>query len=322
MSAVAPWGGDGEWLRCQLHCHTDRSDGLPEPAALVRHYADAGFDCVAITDHWLLTEVAAPPGGPIMLAASELSADLDRAPFEAEVLALGIDRLPEPRAPFATIGACAAWIDEHGGAAVLAHPRWSALAPADVLGARALHGLEVFNGGCQVEQGNGLSDLVWDELAQSGMLLAAVATDDSHRAGDASGSDSLIGWTWVHATERSAAAVVAALRAGACYASTGPEILAVDRVGHALEVSCSPAAQVGLVAGPWDGGRVSADPARASYRATALERDRDGLITRARRDEPEFSSWGRIEVEALDGARAWTGPIALPGARAPYRAGG
>ena len=126
----------------------------------------------------------------------------------------------------------------------------------------------------------------------------------------------------MRARERSAAAIVAALRAGACYASTGPEIHGVERVGDGLEVACSPAVAVGLVAGAWDGGRVSSDPAKAAYRARALERDADGLITRARLDAPEFSQWGRVEVEAPGGARAWTGPIGLPGERAPHRPGG
>jgi len=322
VTGLAAFTGDGTWLRCQLHCHTTRSDGTPEPDALVRHYADAGFDCVAITDHWLITDAPAGPDGPILVPASELSADLERAPFEAEVLAIGLERLPEPRAAFPSIGACAAWIAAHGAAAVLAHPRWSGLAPADVLGARDLHGLEVHNGGCQLEQGNGLSDALWDALAEAGHPLAAVATDDSHRAGDPAGSDSLLGWTWVRASEHSGAAVVAALRAGACYASTGPQILAVERTGGGLEVACSPAAAVGLVAGPWDGGRVSSDPARAAHRAGVLERDPDGLITRAHLDEPEFSRWGRVEVEAPDGGRAWTGPIPMPGERAPFRPGG
>ena len=81
------------FLRCQLHSHTTASDGLPEPDALVARYADAGFDVLAITDHWGITLPATDR--LLLLPASELSADLDRAPFEAEVLAIGIDALPE-----------------------------------------------------------------------------------------------------------------------------------------------------------------------------------------------------------------------------------
>ena len=45
----------GEWLRCQLHSHTVNSDGDASPAELVAHYADAGFDVLAITDHHFVT---------------------------------------------------------------------------------------------------------------------------------------------------------------------------------------------------------------------------------------------------------------------------
>ena len=319
FGAVGPFGAPGQWLRCQLHCHTTRSDGKPEPDDLVRHYADAGFDAVAITDHWLITAAEAGPDGPLMIPASELSASLAHVPFEADVLAIGIDELPEPRAAFPTIADCAAWIAARGGAALLAHPRWSALTPDDILPATALHGLEAYNGSCALEQGNGLSDAVWDEVSERGLLLGAIASDDAHRIGHPDGSDSLLGWTMVRARERSAVGVVEALRRGHAYGSTGPAIHHVERVPGGLEVACSPAAAVGLASGPRDGGRVSADPARAAYRARILERDATGLIVRAHLEEPEFCHWGRVEVDAADGGRAWTGPIGLPGERAPHR---
>ena len=46
----------GEWLRCALHAHTTRSDGELAPEALAAHYARAGYDVLAITDHWRLTD--------------------------------------------------------------------------------------------------------------------------------------------------------------------------------------------------------------------------------------------------------------------------
>ena len=50
-----PFEAPGEWLRCQLHCHTDQSDGEPTPAELVAHYEALGCDVLVITDHWLIT---------------------------------------------------------------------------------------------------------------------------------------------------------------------------------------------------------------------------------------------------------------------------
>ena len=51
-----PWLATGSWLRCALHAHTTGSDGELRPTALARHYERAGFDVLAITDHWRITE--------------------------------------------------------------------------------------------------------------------------------------------------------------------------------------------------------------------------------------------------------------------------
>ena len=44
------------WLRCALHAHTTNSDGELAPELLVRHYEWAGYDVLAITDHWVRTD--------------------------------------------------------------------------------------------------------------------------------------------------------------------------------------------------------------------------------------------------------------------------
>lgn len=300
------------FLRCQLHSHTTASDGLPEPDALVARYADAGFDVLAITDHWGITLPATDR--LLLLPASELSADLDRAPFEAEVLAIGIDALPEPRAAFPDLAACVDWIRAAGGVPFLAHPRWSTLVPADV--PAGLAGLEVLNGGCEVQQGNGLADAFWDALSNTGMLLPGIATDDAHDACSPK-SDSLIGWTNV-AAEPTRESVLDALRRGAFHASTGPVLESVEVGADGIEVRCSPASSVLLASGPWDGCAVNADPAVIDHRGEVLERDADGLITRARLGLPEHSDWGRVEVRAPGGGRAWGGALALAGAGKPY----
>src|SRR5947199_371909 len=59
--SVNPLAQDGTWLRCALHAHTTRSDGEQSPEELVNHYEQAGFDVLAITDHWIRTEAAASP---------------------------------------------------------------------------------------------------------------------------------------------------------------------------------------------------------------------------------------------------------------------
>ena len=86
---IAPFNRDGEWLRCQLHSHTTNSDGEATPDGLVEHYARAGFDVLAITDHWHITTAAHDE--LVLIPSSELSAKLEgRGDFDADVLAYGI----------------------------------------------------------------------------------------------------------------------------------------------------------------------------------------------------------------------------------------
>ena len=305
----------GEWLRCQFHCHTTESDGWPAPAALVDHYAALGCDVLVITDHWGIT--LAESEHMLMIPGSELSTHLDRAPFEAEVLAIGIDELPKPREAFPTIAACADWVVAQGGVAFLAHPHWSALTAADYLSAPALSGLEIWNGSSDQAQGRGLSDMQWDGVLQVGGCASGLGTDDAHHAADPSGADTGLGWTMVLVQERTRAAVLEALRTGAFYATTGPTFHAVHVDGDYVVVRCSPASSVTLRSGAWDGCRVNASDTLRNYRGEIVAREAGGIVE-ARFEMPEFWTWGRVEMVGVDGGLAWSNPIDLPGERAPF----
>ena len=296
---------DGLWLRCQLHAHTTNSDGEASPEALCDYYAQAGFDVLAITDHWHVTECE--HDGLVVIPSSELSCHSASPHGEAEALALGAAELPSAREPFPDLESMAAWIVEHGGVPFLCHPYWSGLQAADVLGAPSLAGLEIWNGGSELLQGNGLSTVHWDDVLQQGRLLTGIATDDCHSPGQ----DSLLGWTWVLAEARSGPAVVDALRAGRFYGSAGPRLLDVVVEPDSVVVRCSPVRAVRLRSGPWDGCSVNADPARAGWRGKVLGRDDDGLVNAARFEYPEFWRWARVEVEDEHGRRAWTNPFSL-----------
>ncbi len=298
---------DGVWLRCQLHAHTTNSDGDASPTALCDHYAEAGFDVLAITDHWHVTEIE--HDRLVVLPASELTAAAPTAHAEAEVLAIGVSELPEAREPFPDIEALAAWIVAHGGVPFLCHPYWSGLRVEDMLAAPSLAGIEIWNGSAEVLQGNGLSTVHWDDLLQQNRLLTGIATDDCHSPGE----DSRFGWTWVLAEERSVPAVVDALRRGRHYGSAGPRLLDIVVADDRVVVRCSAARSVRLRSGPWDGCGVNADPAMGDWRGEARERDADGLVTLAGFEYPEFWRWARVEVEDERGRLAWSNPFLLPG---------
>jgi hypothetical protein len=304
-----PWNDDGIWLRCALHAHTTRSDGELEPDVLAAHYTRAGYDVLAITDHWARTDAPAADG-ILVLPSVELNCILPRA-RDGHVLGFGVSCEPADLAAlgaeYADLGRTADWIGEHGGVAYLAHPYWTGAIPGLLELPENVVGIEVYNAGCELEVGRGLSSVHWDELLESGRLCPAIATDDSHHPG----FDSDLAWTWVRAPERSPAAVLAALESGSFYGSSGPALHAVERDGDAVEVRCSPCHSVTLVSGKSTGAAVNAGRLGYRHRGVALAVDDDGLVVHARLEIPPAASHVRVEATDALGRRAWANPCAV-----------
>jgi hypothetical protein len=302
---MSPFDAEGQWLRCALHAHTTNSDGELAPEMLVRHYDWAGYDVLAITDHWVRT--ASPSTDRLLVIPSaELNAHAPDRQNDAHVLGLGLEADPEiPDLDFAPLPDVVAWIAENGGVPYLAHTYWSGLRTEQWEDCEGLLGIEVWNTGCELEVGRGDSSLHWDEALERGRKLFALATDDSHHPG----FDSGFAWTWVRAAEKSQAAVLDALRSGAFYGSTGPRIDAVELTDGDVTVHCSPAVSVTLYTGRARGARVNAGRLGYPCNGQILERDDNGLITAVKLERPFRQPYGRVEVAATDGTKAWTNAL-------------
>ena len=135
----SPWRADGEWLRAALHVHSTSSDGELAPRALARHYARAGYDVVALTDHWHRSVAPSTPE-LVVLPGVELNCVLpeDR---DGHVLGIGIERDPsELEGERRDLAETADWIVGAGGVAYLAHPYWTGVRPAGFELPRVRHG--------------------------------------------------------------------------------------------------------------------------------------------------------------------------------------
>ena len=301
---MTPFEGDGVWLRCALHAHTTNSDGELAPDLLVRHFDWAGYDVLAITDHWVRT-VERSTRTLLVIPSAELNATCGSSEDDAHVLALGVEADPEPPDSFAPLQEVVDWIREHSGLPYLAHTYWSGLRTEQWDSCEGLLGLEVWNSGCELEIGRGDASIHWDEALERGASLQGLATDDSHHPG----YDSGFAWTMVHAAERSQEAVLEALRAGSFYGSTGPTIESVEVDGNAVVVRSSPAQSVTLVSSRHRGARVNAGRLGYPNGSTILERDSAGLITACRLEKPPLAPFGRVVVSDTRACRAWTNPL-------------
>jgi hypothetical protein len=300
------WARDGDWLRCALHAHTTASDGDLPPEALVAHYERAGYDVLATTDHWHVTE-AASTARLLVIPSVELNCVLPGA-RDGHVLGFGVVATPDELRALAggypSLAETGDWIRERGGIAYLAHPYWTGVVPGTLELPDSVVGIEVFNAGCELEVGRGLSSVHWDELLEAGRLCPAIATDDSHHPG----FDSDYAWTWVRC-DRSAAAVLEALASGACYGSAGPLLQDVRRDGDDVLVRCSPCRSVTLVSGKSIGAAVNAGRLGYRHGGEALETDDAGLVVAARLTVPPAARHVRVEVTDAAGRRAWANPL-------------
>jgi hypothetical protein len=295
----------GGWLRCALHAHTTNSDGELQPEFLVRHYEWAGYDVLAITDHWVRT---AEPStrNLLVIPSTELNAVVGEDD-DVHVLALGVEADPvAPAGDFEPLPEVVGWIAANGGLPFVAHTYWSGVRTEQWWDCDGVLGLEVWNSGCELELGRGEASIHWDEALEHGRGLTALATDDSHHPG----YDSGFAWTWVRAEERSQGAVLAALRAGMFYGSTGPEIRGVEVGEEEVVVRCSPAASVTLYCGRRGGARANAGRLGYPHHSRVLERDDGGLITTVALRRPwDGGRYGRVEVTVTDGTTAWTNAL-------------
>jgi hypothetical protein len=104
--------------------------------------------------------------------------------------------------------------------------------------------------------------------------------------------------------------VLDALRAGTFYGSTGPEIRGVEVSDDEVIVDCSPAESVTLYCGRTRGARVNAGRLGYPNLGRVVGRADDGAITRVALQRPwDGGAYGRVEVKAADGTKAWTNPL-------------
>jgi hypothetical protein len=124
--------------------------------------------------------------------------------------------------------------------------------------------------------------------------VTACATDDAHFVPNT--HDRAAGWVMVKSETLDADALVAALKAGDYYSSTGPVIhdLTVEP-GKCLSVHCSPAERIMLLG------------AGATYKPIAEQG-----ITEAQFDLSGWKSpYARVLVRDAAGKKAWTNPVWL-----------
>lgn len=289
----------GRFWKGNIHTHSTRSDGVRAPEAVCATYREAGYDFLALTDHFMAkygfpivdTRPFRAPGFTTILGA-ELHAPATELGEIWHILAVGLPFDFAPLAEGEDGPALAARALAAGAFVAIPHPCWYGLTLNDAAAIPGAHAVEIYNHTSQLRTERGDSVQFADALLAGGRRIGLIAVDDAHFAS----MDAFGGWLMVKAEANEPEALLAALKAGAYYASQGPEIHDIAWGADSVEVTCSPAASV-MVLG--HGSRAAQLVAPGTTRARlSLEKLRG-------------SRFARIVVADALGRRAWANPVAL-----------
>ena len=225
--------------KINLHTHTYRSDGHVSAWLASRIYREAGYDAIALTDHWVvgmgetLAELTIIPG-------CEYNFGVDPAVdgvYHIQSLFHEKDPMVEKTDSVQT---CIDKILAAGGIPVLAHPAWSLNDPAEVLKLNGIEFTEIYNTVSDKHASNRpYSGSFVDIMACRGKLLWLLASDDTHYYdGDETTAAIMVKADSPHPKD-----LKKAILAGDFYATTDPEVHVKVENGE-LEIFCSPATEV------------------------------------------------------------------------------
>jgi hypothetical protein len=289
------------WLKGNLHTHTTNSDGDSPPEDVVAWYRDAGYDFLALTDHDLLTLPAnyRAVAGPMLLVHGE-----EVTAGDIHLNGLGIRRAVPPvrcESAVETLQVNANAIRSADAVPSVNHPnfRWQ-LTPGDLASLRDVCLFEVHNAGPETNNAGGRpghpsTEEIWDYVLSHGRRMFGIAVDDAHffRVWGPRYSNPGRGWVRVRAERNDEASILTALEAGACYASSGVELIDVAMDGAVLTID---------IVQHWD----------LEYRTTFIGRD-GSVLDVVTGVEPRYRVAGsegyvRARVDDSDGLSAWVQP--------------
>lgn len=278
--------------KVNLHMHTTLSDGKKTPAEAVQIYRSAGYDALALTDHWFFGDEGEAEGLTILSGAEYNIGGNDARTGVYHILGIGARRAPSVTKNFSPQQVIDA-IHAAGGIAVLAHPAWSLNTPEQILALEGVDATEIYNSVSNVHNSRRPdSSVIVDLLGCKGRFYPLLATDDTHYYEN---GEACYSWVMVRAEDNTRESLLRALRDGAFYATQGPEVhLFCD--GDGYTVRCSPCTEIVFLSNCAWSPRVFTgnDLTEAHYVPRAEE------------------SFLRVQVKDAAGRLAWTNCVVLP----------
>jgi len=282
-----PYATPGRYWKGQLHIHTSEHsrDATMGRSWIIDAYHGKGYDFLVLTDHYHLASTGSSPEGILLIPGTE-----DAYPWK--VLGHHFLRIMATRPVKGSLARRFTQTCEDGGIVALAHPSWRGglglgrWLPQDIPECDAPLLVEIFS-----RYSNSIQENVnlWHYLLNSNQNTRAIwgiASDDLHRRRHLNR-----GWVMVKSEALTARGIVASLKAGSFYASTGP-VADFGLEGKEIAVKTNNEATIAFISSR---NRVVA--AGYAREMSYTPRGNEGFV--------------RVEVEDDAGGRVWSQPFFL-----------
>jgi hypothetical protein len=248
-----PFDKPGRYFRGNIHSHSTNSDGLLSPSDVVTAYRDRDYDFVAITDHFMgrynfpITDTSPFRTNDFTtLFGAEIHVPGLQNGIVWDLLAIGLPLDFDAIAPDEVDIDLVQRARAAGAFVAIPHPAWNGVVHGD--GERIIDhidAIEIHNEGHTLDSDRGSGWFLADSLATAGHRFSAFAADDAHFKNDR--FDRFGGWINVKAESLDPEALLAAMKAGNYYASTGATIRNVEVTPTEIIVESDPA--IGIMLG-------------------------------------------------------------------------
>lgn len=276
-----------------LHTHTNLSDGRVSPEEAAQIYKDAGYDAIAITDHWKFHAKDEINGLTILSGCEYNLGASDTVKGVMHIVGVGMKEDPMLSGTDTPRQQIIDAINQKGGLAILAHPAWSLNTPQDAEKLSGFAAVEIYNSVSDVgESSRPYSGYFVDLLANMGISYPLVAVDDTHYYAH---NDETKSYIMVEAKSDTAEDILDGIRNGRFYATQGPELL-VCREGDKIIADCSECVTIDFLSNvAWANGKMTRGSklTHAEYQLTGIEK------------------WVRVEVRDENGNWAWSNIITI-----------
>jgi len=249
---LKPFDRPGTFYKGNLHGHSDHSDGLLKPKAVIDYYRSFNYDFTCLSAHlWHDKKFAAQTvldvstlnyKDFVALPSAEIHAKgkkYDRAGLW-HLVANGLPINFKMASEVETVNELLDRTLKTGAFVTIAHPEWYSLTSDEAILLRKAHAVEIYNHASTISANRGSGIATADFLLNENIRILLTAADDSHFHKE----DTFGGWVFVKAENLSVDNILNALKKGHYYSSTGLAIYNIEVVDNEIKVECSCASHI------------------------------------------------------------------------------